>query len=251
MSTAQDVRRKRIQSDKDTLEQLDDSARHLRQARADAQGELVAAQAKLDAIDLALDDVQNRRRTLSKSLDVTRSAFLLALWAGVMPADVLRAIFLAVHALPDKKWLTPDHAMHNKARARRPFRLSAVCRQWRKVALDTSALWTYISPNDKFPDVHGDLRAVDVALIRTLLRRSKRALLDVVVIWSNIVCTKGDNLCEALALISEHATRLRRVYTMVPPETAAPPSNGHFSTFSRLYVTRLRRYPHPIAYLWP
>jgi len=63
--------------------------------------------------------------------------------------------------------------LYNQGRSRAPFRLAAVCRRWRRVAISTSILWTYIA-------VHKPGSAVALSRISLLASRSRQAPVDIV-----------------------------------------------------------------------
>ena len=86
--------------------------------------------------------------------------------------DVLVLIFEEVVGGPLTQW--PDAVYdHNKAAA--PFRLSAVCRQWRALARDTAVLWTYFG----FPESAG-LYPRQSERLQAQLSLSKNAPIDAI-----------------------------------------------------------------------
>jgi len=106
-----------------------------------------------------LDEVEDARThavALARRLDVARQrhkfissrcndllADLMREFFVTAPEDILVLIFEEVKAIHEG-W-NCGFMLYDQGRSRAPFRLAAVCRRWRRVAISTSILWTYIA----------------------------------------------------------------------------------------------------------
>ncbi|EJD36627.1 hypothetical protein AURDEDRAFT_174309 [Auricularia subglabra TFB-10046 SS5] len=139
-----------------------------------------------------------------------------------LPVELLREVF--VHALgtdpaaalddPRAEWSAILASTAHRAVL--PFHLAAVSRRWRRVALDTAELWTWLSFGSH---LHGTL-ILDHEYLQTMLLRSTYAPVDVFIdvgaplrdAWA----AAADTVCSA---IMGAAARWRFLCVMLPPSS--------------------------------
>ncbi|EJD36631.1 hypothetical protein AURDEDRAFT_174313 [Auricularia subglabra TFB-10046 SS5] len=141
-----------------------------------------------------------------------------------LPDELLREIFLQTTStrLPTGVLAYRDMMTCNGRcilggdahRAIIPFHLAAVSRRWRRVALDTAELWTWISFGTH---PHGGL-AKYALYIQTLLSRSRYAALDIFIdVYSSVrddSSAAADTVCNTIA---GAASRWRFLRLRMPP----------------------------------
>ncbi|EJD51032.1 hypothetical protein AURDEDRAFT_160175 [Auricularia subglabra TFB-10046 SS5] len=143
---------------------------------------MTSAKAAAEAAESAHDDLieeltlaQSHRAELMENLANLPTVYDAEL-LETLPTEILQAIFVDVIncypiALPFSK------AEYNRGRAEAPFRLAAVCRRWRAVALHMSELWTYIA----MPPGNNSIGSrLNLPLFQCLIDRSQPRPLDIV-----------------------------------------------------------------------
>ncbi|KZV82449.1 hypothetical protein EXIGLDRAFT_843698 [Exidia glandulosa HHB12029] len=146
-------------------------------------------------------DVASRRDILRERLAATRrvvSPF------SACPEDILRLVFAERARESDAKWTTLGTGTFNKARAQAPFIIAAVCRDWRRVALTTPMIWSYVG----VPCFIGDSLPL-VAVTRTVIERSCAAPLDI--LFEDMDDLECKAYTQILDLLFPHLHRWRRV----------------------------------------
>ncbi|KZV96948.1 hypothetical protein EXIGLDRAFT_732021 [Exidia glandulosa HHB12029] len=216
MSSARDLQRKRIRLEIEALESLDERLLQSQRALDEAHNELAAARAKYAAVKVENDDLKKRRAVLDTGLTAVRALYRRSLWMEAVPNDILRMIFVARVEMYDRYWPAIGEGEYNEARDRGPFTLAAVCSRWRNLALATPCLWSYLGVHPEHAGDDGDLRAVDLAKFKLLLRRSESAALDVLLLRKRENAARTRNLGRVLSLLLKHSTRLRRVELDLP-----------------------------------
>lgn len=128
-----------------------------------------------------------------------------------LPVELLDAVFVALVNEPDPLWPNIEDAEYNESRALLPYRLSAVCRHWRRVALANSALWTYVAC---FVRSLEDPRLFLSPHLALQLERSRSLPIDVCLDF-HIYLDHHDPFIpcweDVLSLVIDHAWRWRRV----------------------------------------
>ncbi|KZV78560.1 hypothetical protein EXIGLDRAFT_737355 [Exidia glandulosa HHB12029] len=217
MSSARDVQRKRIRSEIEALESLDERLLQSQRALDEAHDELAAARAKYDAVKVENDELKRRRAVLDTGLTAVRALYRRSLWMEAVPNDILRMIFVARVEMYDECWPAIGQGEYNEERDHGPFALAAVCSRWRTLALATPCLWSYLGAE---AGDNADLRAVDLAKFKLLLRRSESAPLDLLLLnrqWDREgTAARTRNLGRLFSLLLGHSTRLRRVEIHFP-----------------------------------
>ncbi|EJD51336.1 hypothetical protein AURDEDRAFT_182059 [Auricularia subglabra TFB-10046 SS5] len=203
---------------------LENDLRRQEKRRAMLRGELkqaeavhAAAQATLAAAQAALA----RARTLLAGAEQA-CAELRHLTGTVdpktingLPVELLDAVFDSLAGEPDPLWPTTEDAKYNRARAMLPYQLAAVCRHWRRVALSSSAIWTYLAL-PPFSAQKMQMKRILPAHFALLLERSRSLAIDVCLDMTeigNIASGAGisDFRQEVLTLLIGHARRWRLV----------------------------------------
>ncbi|EJD51066.1 hypothetical protein AURDEDRAFT_160208 [Auricularia subglabra TFB-10046 SS5] len=119
-------------------------------------------------------DIASRRRALKRAARAQRAARVRRILAR-FPSELLQIIFVEamvwasqVWDRKDDQWITP---FHSYAKAVAPFRVAAVDRQWRSLALRMPSLWEFIAIPVVFDDDHGaKLTDVSTGAISSILR---------------------------------------------------------------------------------
>lgn len=213
-SRLQEARRERIRLDQDALAHTKDCMRDLRRAKDEAQQTLAA-------LAMELEQLERRQASLESSLGEARAAYQRTLWSGALSLDVMSCIFDELCNGDDALWTTFGCGSYNVQRARSPFALAAVCSRWRKLALSTSTLWTYIGGR------HECVSGADVKHVRLLLLRSKSAPLDVLLRWSHCKATTYLEHMQAI-LSAIDSARIRRFELWLPAEVPREPTMDIF-----------------------
>ncbi|KAJ7050157.1 hypothetical protein C8F01DRAFT_1179600 [Mycena amicta] len=113
--------------------------------------------------------------------------------------EIVSLIFL--HLLPSHPRRAPLLGKHS------PIILGQICRQWREIALDTSALWS------SFSIAHSNRRKLKI--IRLFLERSARAPLSIA-----LICERGDpqgDVYSVMELLASHAARWQHISLCIHP----------------------------------
>ncbi|EJD34602.1 hypothetical protein AURDEDRAFT_176352 [Auricularia subglabra TFB-10046 SS5] len=203
--------RRRLLFDEDELSRVEDHARVLEQAKADAERALTAARLHFETLSSQVAEVHGRRDLLRTSTTHLR-AQLAALAFQRLPLEVLRLVFLELAQDDDQRSINYSIGPHILVRTKTPFVLAAVSRRWRDLALTTSLLWTYIA----VPTTN-NARAVDY--VEILLCRSGKCPVDVFLPWNMSATPKWTNTTtegRILDLISAHTKRWRRFRLHIP-----------------------------------
>jgi len=133
---------------------------------------------------------------------------------NIVSSEVLLHIFEEV--IPNRMdWRMSDFYF-DKNVARAPFRLAAVCKRWRRLAISTSTLWTYLT----LPALR-NLTQAHVKRVSCLVSRSEPAPVDVIARWqwSESTETTAPHANAISRLISSLAHRLRLIYWSTDKES--------------------------------
>ncbi|EJD51011.1 hypothetical protein AURDEDRAFT_150101 [Auricularia subglabra TFB-10046 SS5] len=215
---------------KDRLRNEERSLAELQEHAERIEGEHAAAGAAYAAASRILLALQAEKDSVSEHLELSRRSVMdmRARLADnrpakrpmqTMPTELLRAIFLELHRSyePDELW--DRRARFNPERARVPFLLSAVNRQFRELARDCPELWTYVG----VPFLHVQRRRnkkghANLRRVKQILALSKNMPIDVLVPWSLEVPWSSDNEWHRriLDMLSLFAHRFRRAEIRFP-----------------------------------
>ncbi|EJD51038.1 hypothetical protein AURDEDRAFT_182313 [Auricularia subglabra TFB-10046 SS5] len=182
---------------------------------------LATAHAEVAALQAERARVQSRLRAMQRETQ----QLILSWHMQTLPNEILRMIFVQFRVLTGawEPTLTQWSACRDIMRV--PFTLAAVCRAWRVVALDFSALWAFVCPPPMTvilasprsgtlrPYIHPGHQEACLACVQLLLQRSRDLTLDIVYLSHND---------DALALLASDAQRWRSF-------TYAAPTHSHGS----------------------
>lgn len=169
---------------------------------------------KVDNVKARARLLEERQCTAIEHMARTRAAFLRAFLSDI-PDDVLAGIFTRVVDLPDDEWKESGRDAFNRERSSMPFVLAAVCSRWRRLALDLSCLWTYISlPTSDATQATAHCKRIELSLVR-----SKRSPMDIFLRWrdDDLYLASGDKdgmawrvgaASTAMVLLAPHAWKL-------------------------------------------
>ncbi|KZV98109.1 hypothetical protein EXIGLDRAFT_746760 [Exidia glandulosa HHB12029] len=195
---ARDAYRAQIREETDAIASLASQQSDLRRRRSDAEAALAGAQAILDQVAAQEDRVTAQEQLLKSSVASARAALVRDL-LSTFPDDVLRCIFDEVVEQPDPaQWTQKGNDEYDSMTASRPFLLAGVCARWRRVALDTPTLWSYIGAE---MTSYRRMPPSSLERIQLLLKRSKAALVDIIVSWY------GGNISDDDARLMERILR--------------------------------------------
>ncbi|EJD52303.1 hypothetical protein AURDEDRAFT_181796 [Auricularia subglabra TFB-10046 SS5] len=240
MDDMSEIRQKRFRAEKEELEALgtrivDTTARYT--AALDAFE--VARRAK-DDLEEELASLRARFAGVQKEVLKLRKAFRRD-FMDSFPAELLRDIFQEVTALPASlRSSVQNSPCFDKMLAIAPFRLAAVCKRWRRIALHHPQLWTYIaSPPYDCPPFTEEGYTARAALIIT---RSKNCGLDIFLSWHNrpMGGSAATINLKLLAMVGEHAHRWRIFELWLPDDFCSKdhllPLKGTLPLLERLCV---------------
>ncbi|KZV92608.1 hypothetical protein EXIGLDRAFT_718167, partial [Exidia glandulosa HHB12029] len=191
MSSFQEIKASRIAFHEKELEiihgratALQDELANARFALADAQHAVVTLALDLDALLSHQGEVISRITEIRREFDPQAIASL--------PNELLRAVFFTLASILDDEcryrattWLRH----YNEERALMPFRVSAVSRRWRQLALDSPSLWgSYLAfgSSTRFKSAKH--------YAETVITYSKSSPLDVTIDLESYECTMYSEL---------------------------------------------------------
>lgn len=218
-SQIRDAHKRRIGADQDALDGLSARLAHVERRRSAAEAALAAARAKLD--DLACEELLLRplvdaaTHSLAQSRAMSLRAFL-----STFPDDLLSYVFEHLAVLADAQWQAFGNGQYNAERARQPFVVASVCSRWRRVALNSPRLWSYIG----VPSLDDELVIAQSSRVHLLLLRSRAAPVDILLRFEDLSLENSDDNDPLFALavrgifreLSAHADRWRRVEAWMP-----------------------------------
>lgn len=190
------------------LRTLEERTSALRLARDDAREALRRAQFTLDTLDADVGNAEARIDGLRASIHELRARLNPRIMAS-FPAEILRMVFtcLAADTAASWSWDTTHAWDETEVDVRTPYRTAAVCRRWRREAVNTSILWSFI--------VVDRLDSRTQEHVATMVKRSGTASVDVFLDWSHYMSSHsvGATILDSLA---SAARRWRRFLVMMP-----------------------------------
>lgn len=189
---------------------LEERASALHIARDDAREALRRAQFTADTLEANIGDVDGRIVALRAPILELQSRLDPRVMV-TLPIDILRLVVTCLAADMAASWTwNSTHAWDTtQLDQHTPYTMSAVCRRWRREALNTSALWSFI--------VVDQLDSRTPEHVATMVQRSATASLSVVIDWSQYAWAFTTSDGEAvLDSLSTAARRWRRLLIMVP-----------------------------------
>lgn len=171
-SGAQDARRKDIHAERDKLATLDARLAGLTQAYKDADVAHVAACITMDKLDPEIEELNAQRLATKVRRDALLQEYRREFMATI-PHDILRCIMEELVAHDEFRTRQRSVYLTNM-----PFRVAAVCKRWRLTALETPVLWSLIHVTN--------CNARQLERVKLLLERSRRAALDIFIVWSPV-----------------------------------------------------------------
>ncbi|KZV96906.1 hypothetical protein EXIGLDRAFT_833324 [Exidia glandulosa HHB12029] len=210
---ARDARIARMRAEEDALVQTDARWEELQRDELDTKSTLAAVQAKLDAITAEMRTVRARQRTLRSSLDSMRLQHQRELWTNVIPLEVLQLVFeeCTISSTEIVTEFGQERGAYDEAAA--PFAIATTCSRWRKIALVTPRLWTYmvLAPkSDGQVDFDALRERADAILVR-----SKNLSLDVLLSFSSLQPDRTD-VWTLIVAITTQAVRMRSFELWLP-----------------------------------
>lgn len=186
------------------LSQYEDRGRVLRIARDDARASILRAQRNLEAIEAELHDIQDRTAQL-------RTAILRLRGVQSLPDEVLALIFTdlvrdnSAACAWDECFIEASIIPH----AMIQYRIAAVCRRWRQMALRTPTVWSFLV----IPPV---ATADDAARLlwhaETMIERSRGTPIEVVIPWQSLNWTLTSfGFADVLATVGRASRQWRHV----------------------------------------
>ncbi|KZV92627.1 hypothetical protein EXIGLDRAFT_836324 [Exidia glandulosa HHB12029] len=227
MSSFHDIKAARVAFEEEELELLGRRTSALRADLSNARLALARAQHVVDSVAQDLEAVESRTAESRRRMEDLRTQLSPDVMATI-PDELLRMIFFALSSImaDDLRCDNGDGVgYYDQERAALPFRVSAVCRRWRAVAMDAPSLWgSYLA-------LHSDLesdkqcRAAEEYL-HCVLSRSLSAPLDIAVMWDDIDDETWSALSPTLrriwGAIGLHAKRWRIVDIYLPEPAVSP-----------------------------
>lgn len=210
---ARDTRIARIRAEEGALAQIDARFAQLQREELNARATLAAAQANVDAITAEMRAVKSSRNTLESNLDDMRSRHRRDLWTNVIPLDVLQHIFELCTVSCDDITKNFGHDVPLPVEARMPFVIATTCSLWRKTALSTPRLWTYIWFRAKADDYADITRMRERA--KVALARSKNASLDILLSFKSLTQDRVD-VWTLIGALTAKARRIRSFELWLP-----------------------------------
>ncbi|EJD51041.1 hypothetical protein AURDEDRAFT_160184 [Auricularia subglabra TFB-10046 SS5] len=140
---------------------------------------------------------------------------------AILPVEMLQAIFRELAFEHDPLWVELQTGQYNRMRAIVPWRLVAVCRRWRHVALGMPEIWTYVAiPAVSLANPPPGSGQNLVARVRIVLERSSARPLDVLLVCDDDQSRLKDAewLQEVLHAVAQCASRWRRVHLVLPTD---------------------------------
>ncbi|KZV78995.1 hypothetical protein EXIGLDRAFT_736026 [Exidia glandulosa HHB12029] len=194
---------------------------------------LARAQHAVDTMTQDLVALRSRRSNLLDRIGELRSELDPQVMAS-FPLELLREIFFVLAAVIDKELYTREGSTirrHSTHRALIPFIVSAVCRRWRAVALDSPSLWgSYLAPAH-YPD-SAEKCGLAEDYIRTVICRSLSGPLDVSVDWGDFDDATWTALRRPLqrilGVIASQSQRWRSFFLFLPVIATTPQTLNMF-----------------------
>ncbi|KZV90133.1 hypothetical protein EXIGLDRAFT_838068 [Exidia glandulosa HHB12029] len=222
MPSFREVNASRIAFREKELETIDGRETDIQTDLAEARAALAVAQLAIDAMTQELGVLQSRRGTALDEIAGLRMQLDPRVMA-TFPVELLREIFFATAAALDKNLLL-NGRMHIRRydlrRALLPFDVSAVCRRWRQVALDSPSLWgSYLAPY-AFCETDMEWQYAQ-AYVDTVISYSESSPLDVTLEWDELddAIWTGPmlpRLHKVLRTIGAQSRRWRSFYLCLP-----------------------------------
>ncbi|EJD50941.1 hypothetical protein AURDEDRAFT_143291, partial [Auricularia subglabra TFB-10046 SS5] len=197
---------------------LQDRARRAAGARQEALAALEVAQAAFSAADALRDSLEARCIDAQKNCDDIQR--LLAFDPDIvngLPVELLQVIFVELCRSVGGVWQDIEDAQFSQERAATPYRLAAVCRRWRNVALVAHELWCYVG----IPSIRRSRHDLLADYIQCLLDRSGSRPLDLLLAFREPREEDCAVFTEIARVASAHAHRWRRVTIKFPPQMDA------------------------------
>jgi len=129
------------------------------------------------SVDLVIEHLSAQEALLEAQLAAARQTLSSRL--RDLPEELLAEIFTYGSAGADD-YSDAQLISVNAGRARAPFVVSAVCRQWRDVALAASKLWHYLPILDLTDTAHPSRTTTTLSYIAIVLERSRSVPIDIV-----------------------------------------------------------------------
>lgn len=209
----QNVLKSYMHADQCALAQVQARLRDVDRLRQDALAALAAAQATVDILTAQQLQLQEQEDRAVQSAVHSRSTFIGSILA-TFPDDCLRCIFDQVANTSDEYWSQLGHGSCNMQRLASPFTLAVVCRKWRRVALHTPCLWSYITTTRR--TTPGDIPETDLERIEYLLSRSATSSLHILLRWTNATYHEKSYMKQVLLALVEFSDRWERVEIWMP-----------------------------------
>lgn len=185
--------------------------------RAQAQKALEEAQHHLQQVDAEIADICARANDLEDSINRVRWHLDPRVMQN-FPTELLRAVFLELADDMHQNWTWEDKFTYYVVpKSVVPFVLASVCRRWRQLALDTSALWSFVAvpPPSSKEDAEKALRYT-----RTLVERSGSSPVDGVITWPKLAWENMSGPCYSIvSVLASVAPRWRRISVDLPDGT--------------------------------
>ncbi|KAH7094220.1 hypothetical protein BKA62DRAFT_760825 [Auriculariales sp. MPI-PUGE-AT-0066] len=213
--------RETLRTQQQLFNQVDSHYRAIDADREAALQRLAAAQAEVDFILSQYEITKSLHATHQSALNNIRAAYL-RVQVAELPPDILRGIFVALVDEQSRWWFCEeqwsgtraDEAKFCSGWSMAPYTIAAVCRRWRTLSLEEGSLWNYISTSQQGV-CSSSLFDLQIGKLQTNLARSKFALIQVALDWSEIPAQCNKKAREFLSTLAANVHRIERAEVLV------------------------------------